>query len=236
MCYRRLLGPSFPVLSRLLVGVALLGSVQARAAAVLVDIKTVSTVGTGVSSSPLAEQLFLGSGQVAPMGSPLWFVADLNRDGLRVESLGRGTLQPSELLGADDVLLYRDVVDGDQPGSRAGAFRRVAASIDIPAGKTAEQVLGGHIYAILWDTPTVGDTALPGAGFGLLNLGLNAKPEFGNPFWAIDQPISTGMFSVDRDPTGSIPEPATTCGVAALLVAVAACQQQHRLRRRRSCP
>jgi hypothetical protein len=185
-------------------------STTAWAQAFLVDIKTVGDVGSGVNDSPLATKLFLEGGTPAPLGTPIWFVADLQRDGLRSETLGRTTLLPSEFLGADDHVLLRDMVDGDQPGAQAGRFRRVGASVQIPAGAAPEAVLAANIYVVLWDTASVTDAPVAGAQFGLLNLGVRSRPDLGNPFWAIQEDLSATSYAV-------VPEPAVTLGAGLML-------------------
>lgn len=166
-------------------------------AGLLTDIKTVTTQGPTPADSPITPRLFLDSGaqQRAPLGTPIWFIVDLDRNGLPAESLGNAIF-PSQFLGADDHVILRDAVDGDQPGSVLGQFRRIGVNIDIPAGQTAESVLAGNIYAVLWSSSAVTTTPIVGTSFGLLNLGVNARPAIGNPFWAIDENIIAASFAV----------------------------------------
>lgn len=184
---------------------------SSQAATFLVDIKTVTVRNNDVTDSPLGDRLFLDTGITAPLGTPLWFVADLNRDGLGFEGLGRTSLLPGELLGPDDFVLLLDVVDGDQPGSlRTGVYRRIGYAAEIPDGHTAEQVQAGNIHALLWDDPAAASSPVVGATFGAYNLGVNPKPAFGNPFWAIDQNLVASTFAM-------VPEPETALVAAGLL-------------------
>lgn len=178
----------------------------------LADIKTVEERNSGASDSPLAPRFYVhvqGADERAPLGTALWFVADLNRDGLAFEKLGRDTLQPHELLGSDDIVLLRDAIDGDQPGNQAGVYRRVGVSLTLPPEHQVDQVLGGNIYAVLWDNAT--GEAVSGASFGVLNLGINPKPSLGNPFWGIDQDVVANEFAI-------VPEPGITVVVTAALL------------------
>ncbi|MGE3309762.1 MAG: hypothetical protein AB7O66_07310 [Limisphaerales bacterium] len=202
-----------PILDRFARAAASFGlvlvAVSSQAASFLVDIKTVTVRNNNASDSPLAERLFLDSGNPAPLGTPLWFIADLNRDGLGFESLGKTSLLPGELFGPDDFVVLLDVVDGDQPGSaRTGVYRGIGYSAQVPDGYTAEQVQAGNIYAMLWDDPAASDAPLVGANFGIHNLGVNAKPSLGNPFWALGQDVFADTFSM-------IPEPETETALVA---------------------
>ncbi len=193
------------------IGCLSLVAASSQASSFLVDIKTVSVRNNDVSDSPLLERLFLDTGIPAPLGTPLWFVADLNRDGLGLEGLGRTSVLPGELFGPDDFMVLLDVVDGDQPGSsRTGVYRRIGYSADVPDGYTAEQIQAGNIYAVLWNDAAVTDSPLAGAKFGVSNLGVNPKPSFGNPFWSLEQNLLASTFTV-------VPEPETTLVAAGLL-------------------
>jgi hypothetical protein len=184
--------------------------------AFLVDIKTVSERHTGIQDSPLGTRLFHDFGfgrEPAALGTSIWFVADLAGDGLRLENLGRTTLHASEMFAADDIVLLRDALDGDQPGTQAGVYRRAGAPISLSPGDSVEAVLAAGIYAILWDGPAV--EPAEGTRFGILDLGTHAKPDIGNPFWALDNDLLDAGFAI-------VPEPRLTCCFVTALLAVLA--------------
>lgn len=198
-------------------GWVLAASLLSSQGALLVDIKTVAARGTSSSDSTVATRLYLDAGgtQAAPIGTPVWFVIDGNRDGLAAQGVGRSAIGASEMFGADDYVVLRDSVDGDQPGSVPGRFRRNGVTLNIPDGRTEADVLAGNVYAVLWNSPASTSVAEVGTSFGLLNLGVNAKPAIGNPFWSIDQDLLAALFTIAPVPEF---ESAAGCVAAGLLV------------------
>jgi len=146
--------------------------------------------GRTVSGSSLATQLFLTTGTPAPVNTRVWFVADRNGDGVPTSPA------PGAVLGADDVLIYEDVVDGTILGAQAGRYQRAGISAD-DSLKTAT------IYFYLWNftTPTtevpVGQF-VPKAGdtFGLFRIGVVAPPQIGNAAWDVSAPVLANQHTV----------------------------------------
>ena len=188
------------------------------------EAKTVSLDLGSAAASTLETRLFSDSAfnTPAPLGTAIWFVADINHDGVPAEALGSSQVPLASVLGADDRLLFQDVLDGDQPGSVAGRYRELSISL---SGAAADEAAleNANIYVFLWNSS--GDTFTPTAGstFGILNTGINPPPTtLGNAFWAIDQNISATQFTV-------VPESELWCSVfASLLLAFGLA---HRVRR-----
>lgn len=158
--------------------------------------------GRTVSGSSLATQLFLTTGTPAPVNTRVWFVADRNGDGVPTSPA------PGAVLGADDVLIYEDVVDGTILGSQAGRYQRAGIAAD-DSLKTAT------IYFYLWNftaptsevpvgqfVPKAGDT------FGLFRIGVAAPPQIGNAVWDVSAPVLANQHTVG----GSKPNQAPVLG------------------------
>ncbi len=172
-----------------------------QAFTLFVDIKTVSERGADAESSPLQARLFLSNESPAPPGTALWFLVDTHRNGLALEGLSpRTDVRMSEILGLDDFVLLQDRVDGDQPGTWLGGYRRMNQEIELPAGLTLDALGQGNIYALLWDDMSFGPQPAEGSRFGILNIGVNPLPAEGNVFWAIDQNLVAGSFTLVPEP------------------------------------
>jgi hypothetical protein len=209
---------------RFVAPIALALSAQAQ----LLFTADIRTVQTDSSSSAIATRLYLDSGFTqaasATAGYNIWFVADTARNG--VPTLG---VNPANLLGSDDRILFRDRVDGDQPGSTAGRFRRNGAQISsvdvLTGGVTESAVRASNIYVYLWnDTTAVSFTPEAGDQFGIYNLGTFTVPEIGNAFWGIDGNVNATQFTV-----AAVPEPqeyAAMAGGALIAFAVWRRRQQ----------
>jgi hypothetical protein len=183
------------------------------------DSKTVTADNGDASSSPLTPRLFLDNGflNAAPLGTTIWFVADVNHDGVPATAGGSSQVPLSMILGADDVLLHSDVLDGDQPGSIAGVYRRLGIQINGDP-QNAAALSGANIYAYLWNGSGVNFAPTDGSTFGVQDLGIHPPPQFGNAFWAIDQNMSASQFTVS-----AVPElPAGIFAVAFLAVVILA--------------
>lgn len=181
-----------------------------------VDIKTVTQRGATAGESSLAPRLFLDATHQtpAPLGTALWFVADLDGDGLPFLSAGQRDVLPGQMFGPDDKVLFRDVVDGDQPGDRPGSYRRNGLQI-VDEPDQAARLKGANLFMVLWNgagtdfQPAAGDT------FGLYEIGIRLPPDagLGNAFWSIHGNVSATDFNV-------VPEPAAWglagAGIAAL--------------------
>lgn len=203
------------------------GGIHAQVAYYYADIKTVSTRVSSVSDSPLAQRLFLDQGlsKPAPLGTAIWFVADVLGNGIPAEAAAGTQVNLSQLLGADDYLLFADALDGDQPGNQAGQYRRVGAAIGLPPGVSSTDIEQARIYVFLWSVLATESPPREGDTFGILDLGVVTRPTIGNPFWAIDRNIAADTYQV-------IPEPAGLVGATALMLLAAGLGQ----RRTRSSP
>lgn len=132
-------------------------------------------------------RLFLDESRTpAPIGTVLWFVADRAGNGV--------PLAPSEgaILGADDVLLHVDRVDGTLAGSQLGRFNRSGIQVVDSSLATAT------VFVYLWSSAQPGEF-VPRAGerFDVLSLGVRPPPQVGNALWF----ISEDMFA-DRHVVG----------------------------------
>lgn len=146
--------------------------------------KTVSTNGGTAAASPLATRLFLDAGSTAaPLGTVVWFVADKNGDGVPTSPAA------GSILGADDELVFRDVLDGDQPGSTAGRYRRL--DIAVP-----DSLRGAVIYLYLWNGSGIDFVPVNGSRFGLHRFGVVPPPDVGNAPWLIDANVNASQHQV----------------------------------------
>ncbi|MCI0539094.1 MAG: PEP-CTERM sorting domain-containing protein [Verrucomicrobiales bacterium] len=157
------------------------------------------TTASDIDSS-VVERLFLDPGftTLAPLGSRLWVVVDRNSDGLPSYT---GPFTPEQVLGADDEIVYQDVVDGTILGNQPGKYLRDAITVTNPSNDVDERPL----YAFLWGngTPTSEDTIVAGNSFGVFNMGVNPIPPVGNAEWYISGNINGNEFTA----APPIPEP-----------------------------
>jgi hypothetical protein len=168
------------------IAAALVGIVHSTPAlqAYTAESKTVSTNGGSAAASPLATRLFLDAGvTAAPLGTVIWFVADKNGDGVPTSPAA------GSILGADDELVFRDVLDGDQPGSSAGRYRRL--DIAVP-----DSLRGAAIYMYLWNGSGIDFVPVSGSRFGLHRFGVVPPPEVGNAPWLIDANVNASQYQV----------------------------------------
>ena len=166
------------------------------------DIKTVTVNGGSADASPLALRFFTDAAFTvpAPIGTTVWFVADKSGNGVPTSPAA------GAILGADDVLLHRDVVDGDQPGSRAGGFRRLGVVVP-------DEFRTAPIYVYVWNGSGADFAPANGSKFGLHRLGVLPVPDIGNAAWLIDQNVFAGQHTVGGD--GTINQPPVFGTVAA---------------------
>ena len=138
---------------------------------------------------------------LAPVGSIVWFVADTSNNGVPTNPL------EGSVLGADDVLIFQDVVDGQILGANAGRFSRTYNSAFLVPDSTRNS----SIYFYLWNassgqtTPsTTGFAPVAGTTFGLFNVGNVTEPAIGDALWYITANVSAAQYTVN-----AIPEPST---------------------------
>jgi hypothetical protein len=170
-----------------------------------VDIKTVTIREQDALSSPIATRLFLDRGHTvpAPVGTTLWFIADLSGNGLPFTGSPLPEVDLAHLLGPDDRVLFRDTIDGDQPGEIAGRYRRLGVGISgLPTERGSLE--NANLWLILWNAAGAGANyqPSPGANFGIYNVGIRRPPAgLGNAFWSIEGNFNAVTLTV-------VPEPA----------------------------
>ncbi len=148
------------------------------------ECKTVSANGGTAAASPLATRLFLDSGvTAAPLGTVVWFVADKNGDGVPTAP------SAGSVLGADDEVIFRDVLDGDQPGSTAGRYRRLDIAV-------SDSLRGAAIYMYLWNGSGIDFLPVNGSRFGLHRFGVVPPPDVGNAPWLVDANVNASQYQV----------------------------------------
>lgn len=184
-----------------------------------VDIKTVTERGANASESPQATRLFLDDAQQtpAPLGTALWFVADLNGDGLPFQSTGLRGVLPGQMFGPDDKILFRDAVDGDQPGSTAGRYRKFGLEMrDEP--DQAARLKGANLFMVLWNGAGTDFQSSVGDTFGLYEIGVRPPPDsgLGNAFWSIHGNVSATDFTLVPEPVESRLAGAAIAAIGAL--------------------
>jgi hypothetical protein len=148
------------------------------------ECKTVTVNSGTAASSPLATRLYLDAGvTAAPIGTTVWFVADRNGDGVPTAPSAQG------ILGADDEVIFRDVLDGDQPGSTAGRYRRL--DISVP-----DSLRTAAIYLYVWNGTGATFTPVTGSTFGLFRFGVVPPPDVGNAPWLVNANVNASEFRV----------------------------------------
>jgi hypothetical protein len=163
---------------------------------------TVDSTGGGVATRLFTDGTF---STPAPVDSRLWFVADTAGNGLPSYA-GGATI----ILGADDVIVYQDVIDGTILGANPGRYSRTT-------GVTADTSFSDDvIYAFLWGNGSPLDAAGVQAGntFGVFSLGVQPPPAIGNASWFISQNMNGAQFTV-------VPEPQTAVYAGLGLIALA---------------
>jgi hypothetical protein len=167
--------------------------------------KTVSSNTGDPLTSQTATRLFTSGSTPAPLGTTLWFVADVNRDGIdTTPTLGDLPAAPvvGSRFGGDNVLLHVDQVDGSLSFPNPGRFQRVGINVTDDAAAPGGSLKNANIWVVLWNgsgldfTPAVGDT------FGALDIGVKLPPTngSGNAFWAIESNIVANSFTVVPEP------------------------------------
>ena len=189
--------------SLLLVTAACACSLVANAQLFSVDIKTVSSDLGSADASAGANRLFMDAGLTtrAPIGTTLWFVADTDRNGVNLSPV------EGSILGADDQLVFADVVDGVSAGNQIGRYLKSGLSISDPSN----DVRNADIWVYLWNGTGAGFTPVAGSTFGALNTGTFSVPAIGNGFWAID-----GNVIASANTVSPVPEPEEYAALAAL--------------------
>ncbi|MCI0539099.1 MAG: hypothetical protein L0Z50_28155 [Verrucomicrobiales bacterium] len=151
------------------------------------------------TDSSVVTRLFLDSGftTLAPVGSRLWVVADTAGNGLPTYGPG---VQPDQVLGPDDQILFQDVIDGTILGSQPGKYQRDAISVaDL---NSANQTL----YTFLWGNgnPMTEAAVAGGNAFGVFNMGINPIPPVGNAEWFVSGNINGNAFTVVPEPAAAL--------------------------------
>lgn len=194
------------------------------------------------SSAATVDNLFLGTGPsatVAPLGTRLWFIADVDGDGIvATGNTGAGFLDPG------DSLMFQDSVDGTLGGAQTGNYQHSGLfstanpngyyNMFSPTGVSSTSTLPPSsfqafgIYAILFDAgysgaayslplgsdPTGG--ILAGLGYDVQQVTVTLPPagSLANTSWAIIGGMNAGQFTV-------VPEPSAALYVGAGLAALA---------------
>jgi hypothetical protein len=151
-------------------------------------------VNTGPDSFQLDARLFTDQARTVPtpVQSVVWFVADLDANGVPTAPAA------GNILGLDDQLIFADTVDGTLLGDQAGRYARNAINVN-------NAYSNANIFVYLWSStgPTVGR---PGDTFDILNLGQIPAPELGNAKWVISSNMVSTTYRVAGTST-SVPEP-----------------------------
>ncbi len=150
-----------------------------------------------------SQRLFFDATTPAPVGSTLWFVADVTGDGLTGVSGGSAFdtyIQSIANSSGDDKLAASGLITG---GFTVGPGKFNATFLNSIDSSFASK----NIYAVLWNdvnaNSVIGDV---GDRFGTLNLGVNAPPAggAGNASWIIGSNINGNQNTVTP-----VPEPAS---------------------------
>ena len=135
---------------------------------------------TGPNLVTLATNLFQSPGTPAGEGYKVWFVADLNGDGLATNALRTG------LIGGDNYLLKEGFINDGNTSDGVGNYFDFAT--------VSKQFTNANIYVYIWNTTSA--TEAGGDQFGVLSLGTNQPPLFGNATWLINSAVTANQFAV----------------------------------------
>ena len=141
---------------------------------------------------------------LVPTNTIIWWVADTLGNGVPIATANPITHQG--VLGADDVLIFGDVVDGTLFGNAPGKYAR---TLTVPVGQGYENA---HIYFYLWNATnnppqpfgSMDKTnSAAGPSFGLFDTGVNPDPfpNPGNPSWFVSANIFSSQFVLVPEPT-----------------------------------
>jgi autotransporter-associated beta strand protein len=135
---------------------------------------------TGPDEYTLASNLYLNLTTLAGQGYKVWFVADVNGDGVATNVLRTG------LVGGDNYLLHEGFLDTNSTTIGLGNYFN-SLFVD-------KQFTNANIYVYIWNSTNAAEAASD--GFGILSLGTNLPPLFGNAQWLINAPVYANQFYV----------------------------------------
>lgn len=181
---------------RLSVYLGMLLSVSVSGA--VVDVKTVSVNNGSLTDSPIANRFFLASGAGAvsanrvPVGTAIWFVADVDGDGIRTSPTAATVLDPG-----DDLVLHAGVIAGPN-SSTAGRYVHEGLTLPDTLGAANKPIADVDIYVVVWNGATSGFTPVTGSTFGVVRLGKTTFPSggLGNGFWGISENLFVDQYTV----------------------------------------
>jgi hypothetical protein len=193
-----LLGIRWPVDA---LAVAALATSAVRAQTFGVDVRT----SVSATSSSSATRFYLDETRTpAPIGSRVWFVIDVNGDGVPANPV------PGAILGPDDVLALEDNVAGQLPGSDmfAGRYARNGLFLpDVYRNQTNVYVYLWAFKAPLTEVPHYDPPA--GASFGMAKVAATPKPDIGNAIWRVAEDVFANAKKVGGG-GGDLPPSITT--------------------------
>ena len=126
---------------------------------------------------------YSATGVPAPTNRVIWFVADLNRDGVPTSPL------EGKILGADDKLIFVDTLDGTLLGEQPGKHQRL--NISVP-----EEYTNADVYVYLWNVPVDQAVGQAGQKFAVRSLGVRPPPKLGNADWSVTAPMVADQYQV----------------------------------------
>ena len=175
---------------------------------------------TGPNIDTLEEHLYLHSGQLAPVGTEIWFVADGGAAGVPTGQVSQESIAAIAAGTADDKRFFSGSVDGtDTIVDLPGRFQQSHIAYD-----AANQ--GKPTYVYLWSDSHGGDV---GDTFGLLELTTaNGRivpgTGLGNFQFLINSDIVADTFTV-------VPEPSQSALVLGFLCLAGAALRAYRSKR-----
>ena len=164
-----------------LISLATLATPAARAQTFGVDVRTA----VSATSSTLATRFFLDAARTpAPVGTRVWFVIDVNGDGVPAAPT------TGAILGPDDVLALEDTLAGSLPANPtfAGRFARNGHPVaDAYRNETDVYAYVWRFEAPLTEVPHYEPPA--GASYGVVKVAATPKPELGNAIWRVAEDV-----------------------------------------------
>lgn len=164
------------------------------------------------ASTSAGTSLYSDSGvTLAPVGSPIWFVADTTGGGIASLLQNSGTtIQATDVQSilndsASASLQWFATlsVGGGLLRNQDGAlFQSTISNID-------PNYANDHIYVFLWDAQNVSNVGQVNDTFGYLDLGVNPPPGVGNATYSISQNMFANQITV-------VPEPGAFAAVLGL--------------------
>jgi hypothetical protein len=157
-----------------------------------------AATGTDINNPEIKLYMDAGFTTPAPVGTPLWFVADTSKNGVNTAPTF-DDLQAIIAGTAEDKLIWQDAVAGQLPPliNPVGLFYRAGL------GPIADTYGTADIWVYLWSDTSPGQV---GDHFGVEKITIVPPPggQIANPVWLIASSMSADAFTVIPEPSAMV--------------------------------